>query len=191
MGLTGILPAIDLLPVLAALAFAYVGALNGEADAKPASYYGIGDPVRLRMLRLALAGQPHYEIDQQEISRGGVSYSIDTVHDYRRRFPGAELFYLIGADHVPTLPKWREADDLAQLVEFIVIPRPGEAPAPADARFRVRRLGGWPMQLSSSEIRARAGEGKTIAHLVPAGVAEVIQELRLYEPPTQPRAKAT
>jgi len=42
MGLTGILPAIDLLPVLAALAFAYVGALNGEADAKPALYYGIG-----------------------------------------------------------------------------------------------------------------------------------------------------
>jgi nicotinate-nucleotide adenylyltransferase len=144
------------------------------------------DSVRLRMLRLALAGQPHYEIDQQEISRGGVSYSIDTVHDYRRRFPGGELFYLIGADHVPTLPKWREADALAQLVEFVVIPRPGEAPAPADGRFRVRRLGGWPLQLSSSGIRARAGEGRTIAHLVPAGVAEVIHELRLYERPAQP-----
>src|SRR5579862_307336 len=75
---------------------------------------------RLRLLRLALAGQCKYEIDEQEIKRGGVSYTIDTVRDYARRFPGAELFYLIGADHVPALAKWREAAELARLVEFIV-----------------------------------------------------------------------
>src|SRR5579862_331371 len=62
---------------------------------------------RLRLLRLALAGKSNYEIDEQEIKRGGVSYTIDTVRDYAGRFPGAELFYLIGADHVPSLTKWR------------------------------------------------------------------------------------
>src|SRR5206468_6855353 len=55
---------------------------------------------RLRLLRLALAGQTDCEIDDQEIRRGGVSYTIDTLHDYVRRFPGAHLFYLMGADHV-------------------------------------------------------------------------------------------
>lgn len=60
MGLTGILPAIDLLPVLAALAFAYVGALNGEADAKPALYYGIGDPVNAYIRDGHRADERHY-----------------------------------------------------------------------------------------------------------------------------------
>ena len=53
---------------------------------------------RVRMLRLALAGRVQCEIDEQEIQRGGTSFTIDTVRDYARRFPGAELFYLIGED---------------------------------------------------------------------------------------------
>src|SRR5258706_13970553 len=68
---------------------------------------------RLRLLRLALAGQADCEIDDQEIRRGGVSFTIDTIRDYARRFPGTPLAYLIGADHVPQLPKWREANELA------------------------------------------------------------------------------
>jgi nicotinate-nucleotide adenylyltransferase len=144
-----------------------------ESQPAPAS-------IRQRMLRIALAGRPNYEIDTQEISRGGVSFSIDTVRDYTRRFPQAELFYLIGADHVPTLPKWREAEALAQLVEFVVIPRPGETPASLDAPFRIRVLGGWPLKLSSSQVRARVHAGQAVSHLVPPGVAEVIHEGALY-----------
>ena len=67
-------------------------------------------PERLRLLRLALAGKSWCEIDEQEIRRGGVSYTIDTVRDYAGRFPEAEIFYLIGADHLPQLPKWRAAE---------------------------------------------------------------------------------
>src|SRR5207247_749591 len=78
---------------------------------------------RLGLLRLALVGKEWCEIDEQEVKRGGVSYTIDTVRDYTRRFPQAELFYLIGADHAPELPKWRQAEELARLVEFVVIPR--------------------------------------------------------------------
>jgi nicotinate-nucleotide adenylyltransferase len=136
--------------------------------------------LRLRMLRMALAGKSNYGIDTQELTRGGVSYSIDTVRSYRTRFPNAELFYLIGADHVPTLPKWREAEQLAALAEFVVIPRPGEIPASAPAPFRVRLLGGWPFRVSSSDIRARVQAGREIAHLVPGGVADVIHEGALY-----------
>jgi nicotinate-nucleotide adenylyltransferase len=137
-------------------------------------------PLRTRMLRLALAGKSNYEIDEQELQRGGISFTIDTVRGYTARFPGTEFFYLIGADHVPTLPKWREADQLARLVQFVVIPRPGETPASLPPPFRIQMLGGWPLKLSSSEIRARVRDGCAIDHLVPFGVADVIRDEELY-----------
>src|SRR6266481_1244255 len=98
---------------------------------------------RLRLLRLALAGQDWCEIDEQEIARGGVSYTIETVTDYSRRFPGAELFYLIGADQPPQLHRWRDADQLANLAHFAVIPRPGEARTAIPPPFRGQNLEGF------------------------------------------------
>jgi len=135
---------------------------------------------RLRLLRLALADKPWCEIDEQEIQRGGVSYTIETVRDYARRFPQAQLFYLIGADNVAQLPKWRAADELARLAEFLAIPRPGQANGPFPAPFRGRTLSGFPVGVSSSQIRRRVKEGLPIDHLVPAAVAEAIHHNRLY-----------
>ncbi len=135
---------------------------------------------RLRLLRLALAGHADCEIDDQEIKRGGVSYTIDTVRGYAQRFPGAPLFYLIGADHVPLLPKWRDADELARLVEFVVLPRPGEAAAPLPAPFRGRALAGFPLGVSSSQIRERVKAGSPIDLLAGPAVAEAIRNNRLY-----------
>ena len=136
--------------------------------------------LRLAMLRLALAGECRCELDDQETRRGGVSYTIDTVRDHAARFPGAELFYLIGADHLAKLPQWREAEDLARLSEFVVIPRPGQTLAVPTAPFRVRTLQGFPLAVSSSQVRARARAGLTLRNLVPAAVAEFIGNNQLY-----------
>lgn len=135
---------------------------------------------RLQMLRLALAGRTTCEIDEQEINRGGVSFAIDTVRDYARRFPEAELFYLIGADHVANLPKWREATELAKLAEFAVIPRPGSEAITLPPPFRGRTLNGFTFGVSASQIRARVKAGQTIEHLVPAPVAEAVRNNQLY-----------
>ncbi len=135
---------------------------------------------RVKMLRLALAGYTNYEIDEQEVQRGGVSYTIDTVSDYVRRYPQGQLYYLIGADHVPALPKWRSAEQLAKLVEFVVIPRPGEAPTTLPAPFRQHTLTGFALGVSSSQIRARVRANLPIEPLVPGPVAEVIRNNRLY-----------
>jgi nicotinate-nucleotide adenylyltransferase len=137
-------------------------------------------PVRLRLLRLALAGNAWCEIDEQELARGGVSYTIDTARDYARRFPEAQRFYLIGADHLPQLPKWRGAEELARLVEFVAIPRPGEGRVPFPAPFRGRWLAGFPLGVSSSQIRARVKAGLPIEPLVPPCVAESIHNNHLY-----------
>jgi nicotinate-nucleotide adenylyltransferase len=138
--------------------------------------------LRLQMLRLALAGDEASEVDDQEVRRGGISYSIDTVRQYKSRFPEAELFWLIGADQAGQLSLWREAAELARLVEFVVIPRPGEAAPQVAAPFRGRALRGFPTTISSSAIRSRCAEGLSIAHLTPPAVAEAIRNNRLYLP---------
>jgi nicotinate-nucleotide adenylyltransferase len=136
--------------------------------------------VRLRLLRLALAGRTHCEVDEQEIRRGGVSYTIETLRDYRRRFPAAELFCLIGADNAAKLNKWRDADELAGLATFVAIPRPGGAAAVFAPPFRGKTLKGFPLDVSSSEIRARVKAGQPFDHLVPPFVPEAIQSAQLY-----------
>lgn len=136
--------------------------------------------VRAQMLRLAFAGKTNCEVDEQEILRGGVSYSVDTLRDYAQRFPNAELFYLIGADNVAKLPQWREAAELARLTQFVVVPRPGDADVPFPAPFRGVRLKGFPLGVSSSQIRARVKAGLPIDPLVPAAAAEAIRNNRLY-----------
>ncbi len=135
---------------------------------------------RLRLLHLALVGKPWCRIDDQEIRRGGISYTIDTVRDYAARFPNSELYYLIGADHVTKLPSWRDAQALAQLAHFVVIPRPGREQAPLPAPFRGRTLAGFPLGVSSSQIRERVRKHLPISELVPGAVAEAIRNNDLY-----------
>jgi nicotinate-nucleotide adenylyltransferase len=135
---------------------------------------------RARLLRLALAGRPTWELDEQELRRGGVSYTVDTLRDYARRFPADSLHYLIGADHVPSLPKWREAAELARLARFVVVPRPGEPPAALPAGFAGVVLHGFPLGVSASQVRERVRAGLPIDLLTPAAVAEAIRNNRLY-----------
>ncbi len=135
---------------------------------------------RLQLLRLALAGQTDWEVDDQELRRGGTSFTIDTVRSYARRFPDAALFLLIGADHATQLARWREAEALATLVEFVVLPRPDQVGADFPPPFRVRRLRGFPLGLSSSQVRDRVRAGLPIDWLVGSAVAEAIRQNGLY-----------
>jgi nicotinate-nucleotide adenylyltransferase len=146
-----------------------------KPETKPAP-----DAVRLQLLRLALAGKTNYEIDEQEIRRGGISYSVDTLRAYAQKFPSAQLFYLIGADNAAKLNAWREPTELAQLAEFVAVPRPGGTPLVFPPPFHGRALKGFPFGVSSSEIRARVQAGLTIENLVPPAVAEAIRAAKIY-----------
>lgn len=146
---------------------------------KPENHAAPGK-VRLRLLRLALAGNMRCEVDDEEIRRGGVSYTVDTLRHYSAKFPGAELFYLIGADNATKLNEWREPAALAELAEFAAVPRPGGSAATFPAPFRGRTLKGFPFGISSSEIRSRVKAGLPIDHLVPAAVAAAICDEKTY-----------
>jgi nicotinate-nucleotide adenylyltransferase len=153
--------------------------LAAQSPFKPGSK-PIAPHQRLKMLRLALSGWDWCEVDDQEIRRGGISYTIDTVRDYAARLPDAELFYLIGADHASQLIKWRDAEELAKLVQFVVISRPGQPSTSLPEPFRGQQLVGFPMAASSSQIRERVKARLPLEPLVPAAVAEMIRNNGLY-----------
>jgi len=152
---------------------------TAQSPFKPANQ-PVSAAVRLQLLRLALAGKANCEIDDQEIRRGGISYTVDTLRDYAKKYAGAELFYLIGADNTAKLNEWRAVAELARLAEFVAIPRPGGAEPVFPPPFRGRTLRGFPFAVSSSEIRARVKAGLTIEHLAPAAVADAIHAARIY-----------
>ena len=142
------------------------------------------DPsARLRWLRLALAGQVDCRVDDREIRRGAPSYTIDTVREVGAEHPDAELFWLVGADQLAGLPGWRESRELARRIRFVVVPRPGAQPGIEPEGFRLLHLSGWPLAVSSSEIRARLAAGRTIGHLVPPAVAEALVREGAYRDP--------
>lgn len=135
---------------------------------------------RVRWLRLALAGWTQCRVDTREVERGGVSYTIETVRAFVARDPAAAWFWLLGGDHVPLLPRWREAEALAHLVEFLVVNRPGAKPAGLPAPFRLRYLAGVPTGISSSMVRERVRARLPLEPWVPPAVAEAIQNSGLY-----------
>ena len=139
------------------------------------------DEVRLAMLKAAFEEVAGCEIERLELEREGASYAIDTVRVFVERFPEAELFYLIGADHVPTLPQWREADALAKILTFVVVPRPGGHEVEFPESFAGRCLEGELMDISSSDIRARMREGKSVGHLLPPAVAGILSKKQIYQ----------
>jgi nicotinate-nucleotide adenylyltransferase len=136
--------------------------------------------MRLQWLRLALAGKTQCELDDQEIRRGGVSYTIETARHYAKKFPQAKLFYFIGADNAAKLNEWREAPELARLLEFAAVPRPGQGPVEFPKPFSGRTLKGFPLEISSSDIRARVKAGLSIELLVPPFVARAIRDGGAY-----------
>ena len=135
---------------------------------------------RMEMLRAAFSGEPEIEISSWELDRGGVSYSIETLRALAAEHPEAQLFYLIGADHVATLPQWREADALAAAATFVVVPRPGAPEEVFPQPFSGRYLQGKPMAISASEIRERLRAGRSVANFVPPPVAQLLNSMQIY-----------
>ena len=135
---------------------------------------------RMEMLRAAFSGEPEIEISSWELDRGEVSYSIETLRALAAEHPEAQLFYLIGADHVATLPQWRESDALAAAATFVVVPRPGAPEEAFPQPFSGRYLQGKPMAISASEIRERVRAGRSVANLVPPPVAQLLNSMQIY-----------
>lgn len=137
---------------------------------------------RLAMLRLALDGRAGLEASSIELDRGGVSYTAETLRQIAAAEPEAELFFLMGADTLRDLPNWREPGEVLRLATPLVVHRPGEpppdvsalAPLVSEARFAEIAAAASvempPMDISSSDIRARLGAGEPCDGRLPPAV---------------------
>ncbi len=133
---------------------------------------------RLEMLRLAIAGEPRFSVDERELFRDGLSYTIDTVRLLLDDHPGVRFLYLIGADHLRELDGWHESDALKNLIDFAVFER-ADADGDEIKRFPVLRRR---IDISSTEIRTRLSKGLDVRYHLPSTVHDYIMKHSLYRP---------
>ena len=137
---------------------------------------------RLAMLRAACEWDHRLEIADYELNKGGVSYTIDSVRHFRQQFPRDELFWIIGGDQLPLLHKWKNISQLAAMVEFIFLERPGHPSKPHTdiPGLRLHRCDGHLIEISSSELRQRVRHGRSLNYFCPQKVIAYIKSKKLY-----------
>jgi nicotinate-nucleotide adenylyltransferase len=162
---------------------------------------------RQEMVRLAVKGNAHFSVSDIEIRRGGRSYTIDTIEALRQAHPGSELYFLTGLDSFLEIRTWKDWERLMTLCSFVVLSREGcrfsniaqlgflDVPeielSALDAREKDRVViaaGSVPVYLeripfydiSSTDIRTRVREGRSIKYHLPEAVEHYIIENKLY-----------
>lgn len=143
---------------------------------------------RYLMTVLATAANPDFHVSRMEIDRPGPTYTVDTLKALRQQHgPGAELFFITGADAVFEIVTWKDAAQIADLVTFIAVTRPGYDLAAARAsyesgptRFRIEYIEVPALAISSTDIRERVARRRPIRYLTPETVCAYIQKHALY-----------
>jgi len=144
---------------------------------------------RAEMVRRAIASNPHFELSTMEVDRPGPTYTVDTMSALQHLVGArANLFFIIGADALVQLPEWREPERLIRICRLVAMTRPGSIAldleqleesipgvSPRIAMVKVREI-----DISSTDIRERVGQGLSIRHLVPEAVERYIMEQGLY-----------
>jgi len=137
---------------------------------------------RLAMVRAATEWDNRIEVSDVELRRGGVSYTIDSARHFRSVYPGDDLYWVIGGDQLPQLHLWKDIEELATLVEFIFLERPGYPvrATPAVPGLRLHRCDGHLLAISSTELRERTRRRLSLDYFVPHKAIVYIRERGLY-----------
>lgn len=164
--------------------------LKGDGHSAPAHH-------RLGMVELLAKADVRLGVDAIEVQRGGLSFTVDTLAEYARRFPESERFFLLGVDAFALLDQWRDPARVVSLAHFVVMTRAGNngsatgGVALEDVTSKVRAIGGADAEaphvmdlrridVSSTEIRDRVRSGRAIRGFVTDAVAEYIEFNGLY-----------
>jgi nicotinate-nucleotide adenylyltransferase len=136
---------------------------------------------RLSMVRLLVGADPRFGVDEVEIERAGLSYTVDTLETFAQRFPSAERFFLVGEDAMTAFGAWKAPEQIMRLARVAILRRPGAAAAElSKAPDGTISLSTRLIDVSSTEIRERVRDGKSIRGFVPESVAAFIETERLY-----------
>ncbi|MFH0772231.1 MAG: nicotinate-nucleotide adenylyltransferase [Candidatus Omnitrophota bacterium] len=135
---------------------------------------------RFKMVELATRGNPYFEISSFEMDSKATSYSVETLKAFKSKYgETAKLFFITGADSLGELFSWKELDRIFKLSHFIVANRPGYEIANVPSGVDVVTI--TSLEISSSQIRRKVKEGKSIRYLVPEPVREYVIARRLYK----------
>jgi len=139
---------------------------------------------RASMCRLAFADCPWAFVDEREIQRDGTSWSIETARELAKEFPDAMRVWILGADQLARLDRWKDVAELCSLVEFAILSRDGisTVPPPVIAELiRLTVLKAPAVQVSSTALREALRRGDSARNGLPLGVARHIDERSLYQ----------
>jgi nicotinate-nucleotide adenylyltransferase len=152
-----------------------------QAPLKPSEVQSSAED-RLALLRAAVEWDKRFEISDVELRRGGVSYTVDSARHFRVLYPNDELYWIIGGDQLPKLQLWREIENLARLVEFIFLERPGfpVKATPQIPGLKLHRCDGHLLAISSTELRERTRRNLSLDYFVPHKAIVYIQQQGLY-----------
>jgi nicotinate-nucleotide adenylyltransferase len=147
-----------------------------------------GRAERLELCRLAVAGDERLRVCDLEVARGGPSYTVDTLRELHEHEPEDHLTFILGGDVALGLPDWHEPEAVLGLATLAVAERAGAERGDVAARLQdafpgLATLAFFDMpriDISSSQIRRRVAEGRPIRYLVPASVADRIDQGGLY-----------
>jgi nicotinate-nucleotide adenylyltransferase len=146
---------------------------------------------RAEMLALAVAGNPAFRVERSENDRPDLSYTVDTLAEFRRRHPDCDFFLLIGSDTLRDLHTWKDPAGIVAAAGLLVVARPNCPVLSAEeVRTRLRLPDAVPLRLecvtsplldiASRDLRERAAQGRSLRYLVPRAVEAYIADKHLY-----------
>ncbi|MCR5004398.1 MAG: nicotinate-nucleotide adenylyltransferase [Clostridiales bacterium] len=146
-------------------------------------YQVLSGEERYRMTELAIQNNPYFEASRMEIDRPGRTYTYETLQMLEDQNDGSkEYYYILGADAFAYVPHWREVQKVIRRARFLVVRRPGhEIVVPSEIEgIRYQVVEAALMDISSTQIRGRIHEGKSIRYMVPENVRQYIEENGFY-----------
>lgn len=145
---------------------------------------------RVEMLALAISGQPAFRIGELEKDRTGPSYTVDTLTQLQAARPGDELHFILGSDSLRDLPMWYQPRRILELATLLVVARPDfpmlseeelRSALAVDVPVRLRVVEAPLIAISSSDLRQRLAEGRSVRYMIPRAVEAYIQDKELYQ----------
>ncbi len=153
---------------------------TGDHPLKPQS---ASAEARLEMTRIAISGNPLFELSDIEITRAGKSYTIDTLNQVKKLYPKEELYLIVGIDNADSFHKWHRIDEILDMCKVVVLSRmmTDDYVLSPSLLEKITILDSPIIETSSTEIRERVEDAKSIRYLVPDSVREYIEAHDLYE----------
>ena len=141
----------------------------------------VADTDRLRMVEMVSRPMEGVETSAFEFTMPKPSYTIDTLNALQDKFPNDDFYLVIGADNWEVFGKWRNSEEILAKYHLLIYPRLGyEVDIPDDLKGRVTLVDAPIIELSSTEIRERLVNGKSVRYYVPDDVLEYIERKQLY-----------